>query len=70
MAWSGIASLALCAVGWILSAEAFFRAYDQYRADAANWDAKYVPRPTAVTSAVTPATSPSITAYDPTIGPK
>jgi hypothetical protein len=27
--------------------EAFFRAYDQYRIDAANWDARYAPRPTA-----------------------
>ena len=49
--------------------EAFFRAYEQYRMDAANWDAKYAPRPTAVTSAVA-GPSPSITAYAPTIGPK
>lgn len=27
--------------------EAFFRAYEQYRIDAANWDARYAPRPTA-----------------------
>lgn len=26
--------------------EAFFRAYEQYRIDAANWDARYAPRPT------------------------
>lgn len=50
--------------------EAFFRAYEQYRADAANWDAKYAPRPTVYSSASTPGTSPSITAYAPTIGPK
>lgn len=25
--------------------EAFFRAYEQYRMDAANWDARYAPRP-------------------------
>lgn len=28
--------------------EAFFRAYEQYRIDAANWDAKYAPKPAAV----------------------
>jgi hypothetical protein len=49
--------------------EAFFRAYEQYRADAANWDAKYAPHP-VVSSAVTPDQSPSITAYSPTVGPK
>lgn len=27
--------------------EAFFRAYEQYRIDAANWDARYAPKPTA-----------------------
>lgn len=47
--------------------EAFFRAYEQYRADAANWDAKYAPRPTVSSTAVP---SPSVTAYSPTIGPK
>jgi hypothetical protein len=49
--------------------EAFFRAYEQYRADAANWDAKYAPHP-VVSSAVTPGQGPSITAYSPTIAPK
>ncbi len=49
--------------------EAFFRAYEQYRADAANWDAKYAPHP-VVSSAVTAGSGPSITAYSPTIGPK
>lgn len=50
--------------------EGFFRAYEQYRADAANWDAKYAPRPTVSSSAVPTPLSPSITAYSPTIGPK
>jgi hypothetical protein len=50
--------------------EAFFRAYEQYRADAANWDAKYAPQSTVVGSAVSPGQEPSITAYSPTIGPK
>lgn len=49
--------------------EAFFRAYEQYRADAANWDAKYAPRP-VVTSTVAPGQNPSITAYAPTMAPK
>jgi hypothetical protein len=40
--------------------EAFFRAYEQYRADAANWDAKYAPRPMVAV----PATGPSIS-YSP-----
>lgn len=35
--------------------EGFFRAYDQYRADAAAWDAKYAPKPAAAPSAATPA---------------
>lgn len=39
--------------------EAFFRAYDQYRADAANWDAKYAPRPASF-----PAAAPTIS-YSP-----
>jgi hypothetical protein len=44
--------------------EAFFRAYEQYRADAANWDAKYAPRPTVATpTAYTPA-APTIS-YSP-----
>jgi hypothetical protein len=50
--------------------EAFFRAYEQYRADAANWDAKYAPRPAETSAAVSPVQSPAITAYPPTIGPK
>jgi hypothetical protein len=41
--------------------EAFFRAYEQYRADAANWDAKYAPTP----SPVIPTATPSTTAYSP-----
>lgn len=28
--------------------DAFFRAYEQYRIDAANWDAKYAPKPAVV----------------------
>ncbi|MEO5587882.1 MAG: hypothetical protein ABIQ81_09365 [Novosphingobium sp.] len=50
--------------------EAFFRAYDQYRMDAANWDAKYAPRPTTVGAPVSSASAPAINAYSPTIGPK
>lgn len=38
--------------------EAFFRAYDQYRIDAANWDARYAPRPTTASlPGATPATA-------------
>lgn len=37
--------------------EAFFRAYDQYRIDAANWDARYAPRPTA---AGVPGVAPAV----------
>lgn len=50
--------------------EAFFRAYEQYRADAANWDAKYAPRPAVSSTTVPTGPSPSITAFSPTIGPK
>jgi hypothetical protein len=46
--------------------EAFFRAYEQYRMDAANWDAKYAPRPTVVTPGTGPAATPALTAYSPT----
>lgn len=37
--------------------EAFFRAYEQYRIDAANWDARYAPRPTA---ASLPGVAPTV----------
>jgi hypothetical protein len=54
--------------------EAFFRAYEQYRADAANWDAKYAPSPTPtaapVTSTLAPAPNPAVTAYGPTAAQK
>jgi hypothetical protein len=42
--------------------EAFFRAYEQYRIDAANWDAKYAPKPV---TAGPVATSGVATAYAP-----
>jgi hypothetical protein len=53
--------------------EAFFRAYEQYRIDAANWDAQYArlyaPRPvTADPAAVAPV--PAITAYSPSSVPQ
>lgn len=38
--------------------EAFFRAYEQYRIDAANWDAQYAPKPATVyTAAGSPLTA-------------
>lgn len=51
--------------------EAFFRAYEQYRIDAANWDARYAPRPTAaglpgVAPAVASSAVPTIS-YGPAI---
>lgn len=46
--------------------EAFFRAYEQYRIDAANWDAKYAPKP----AAVYPAAGTSLTASPPTVSQK
>lgn len=44
--------------------EEFFRAYEQYRTDAANWDAKYAPSPTVVPASNVAATGPSIS-YSP-----
>lgn len=44
--------------------EAFFRAYEQYRIDAANWDAKYAPRPASIPSASLSAPA-AVTAYPP-----
>lgn len=52
--------------------EAFFRAYEQYRIDAANWDARYAPRPTAaslpgVAPAVASGAVPAISYGPPTL---
>lgn len=35
--------------------DSFFRAYDQYRADAAAWDSKYAPKPAAAPALANPA---------------
>jgi len=37
--------------------DSFFRAYEQYRTDAANWDARYAPRPAVVVPSATPMVS-------------
>lgn len=42
--------------------EAFFRAYEQYRIDAANWDAKYAPKAVTAVSSPPPGVA---TAYAP-----